>query len=43
MKTDTATVWVPRRTRDLFADQAHSRGGSLSPFLSDLAERFARE
>lgn len=43
MKTETATIRVPRRTRNLFASQARARGVSLSFLLTELAERSQRE
>ncbi len=43
MRTETATIRVPRRTRNLFVDQARARGVSVSSLLVELAERSARE
>lgn len=37
MATVTATIRVPRKTRDLLADQASERGLSLSAFLTRVA------
>jgi len=37
MATDTATIRVPRETRDLLAHQAQERGISLSAMLTDVA------
>lgn len=42
MATDTATIRVPRETRDLLAKQASERGVSLAAMLSDLARGTAR-
>jgi antitoxin MazE7 len=35
----TATIRVPRETRDLLAARAHRRGVSLSSLLTELARR----
>lgn len=35
--TDTATIRVPRRTRDVLAEQAREQGLSLSSFLAEIA------
>ncbi len=43
MRTETATIRVPRRTRNLFVDQARARGVSVSALLAELAERSERE
>lgn len=40
---ETATIRVPRETRDLLAEQAQSRGASLSSMLTGLARDTARE
>lgn len=37
MATETATIRVPRETRDLLAKQARERGLSLSTMLAELA------
>lgn len=37
MATETATIRVPRETRDLLAEQARDRGLSLSTFLTRVA------
>lgn len=37
MPTDTATIRVTRRTRDLLAGQARERGVSLASLLSEMA------
>jgi hypothetical protein len=37
MATETATIRVPRETRDLLAHQADERGISLSAMLTDVA------
>jgi hypothetical protein len=37
MATETATIRVARRTRDLLADQAHARGVSLASLLAEVA------
>jgi hypothetical protein len=37
MATETATIRVPRATRDLLAAQARRRGVSVAALLSDLA------
>src|SRR3954447_24786348 len=42
MPSDTATIRVPRQTRDRLAARAHDRGVSLSALLTDLAERAER-
>jgi hypothetical protein len=38
----TATIRVPRETRDLLAERARSRGVSLSSLLTELARRAER-
>lgn len=43
MAVETATIRVPRETRDLLARQAHERGMSLSSMLNELARDAARE
>jgi uncharacterized protein (DUF1778 family) len=40
---ETATIRVTRETRDLLADQARTRGMSLSAMLSELARDVAHE
>lgn len=40
--TATATIRVPRETRDLLAARARERGVSLSSLLTELARRAAR-
>jgi hypothetical protein len=37
MATETATIRVTRRTRDILASQAHERGVSLAALLSEMA------
>jgi hypothetical protein len=37
MAVETATIRVPRATRDLLAHQAHERGVSLAGLLSEIA------
>ncbi len=37
MAAPTATIRVPRETRDKLAEQARERGVSLASFLSELA------
>jgi hypothetical protein len=39
---ETATIRVPRETRDRLAARARDRGVSLSSLLTDLAERAER-
>lgn len=39
---ETATIRVPRETRDRLAARARDRGISLSSLLTDLAERAER-
>ncbi len=39
MPSDTATIRVPRQTRDRLAARARDRGVSLSALLTELAER----
>lgn len=43
MGTATATIRVPRTTRDLLARRAQERGVSLSSLLAEYAEALARE
>lgn len=43
MATETATIRVPRETRDLLAEQARERGISLSAMLAELAHEVERE
>ena len=40
--SDTATIRVPRRTRDSLAARARDRGISLSALLTELAEQAER-
>lgn len=42
MPTDTATIRVPRKTRDSLATRARERGISLSALLTELAEQAER-
>lgn len=42
MPSDTATIRVPRQTRDRLAARARDRGVSLSALLTELAERAER-
>lgn len=42
MPSDTATIRVPRRTRDSLAARAQNRGISLSALLTELAEQAER-
>jgi antitoxin MazE7 len=42
MPSDTATIRVPRQTRDRLAARARERGISLSALLTDLAEQAER-
>lgn len=42
MAVETSTIRVPRRTRDLLAQQARQRGVPLARLLTDLAEDGAR-
>jgi hypothetical protein len=42
MSTETATIRVPRETRDRLAEQARSRGVSLSSLLTEFARRAER-
>ena len=42
MPSATATIRVPRETRDRLAARARERGVSLSALLTDLAERAER-
>lgn len=43
MTADTATIRVPRETRDLLAEQARERGISLSAMLAEMARQARRE
>lgn len=43
MPSDTATIRVPRQTRDRLAARARDRGVSLSALLTELAERAERD
>lgn len=43
MATETATIRVPRETRDLLAERARERGISLSAMLAELAHEVERE
>lgn len=40
--TDTATIRVPRETRDLLAEQARERGLSISAMLTEMAQQARR-
>lgn len=42
MPSETATIRVPRETRDRLAARARDRGISLSALLTELAERAER-
>ena len=42
MAAETATIRVPRETRDRLAARARDRGVSLSALLTELAERAER-
>lgn len=42
MPSDTATIRVPRKTRDSLAARASNRGISLSALLTELAEQAER-
>src|SRR3954451_3322022 len=42
MASDTATIRVPRQTRDSLAARARNRGVSLSALLTELAEQAER-
>jgi len=42
MPSDTATIRVPRQTRDSLAARARERGVSLSALLTELAEQAER-
>lgn len=42
MASDTATIRVPRETRDRLAARARDRGVSLSALLTEFAERAER-
>src|SRR3954454_8813725 len=42
MPSDTATIRVPRQTRDSLAARARNRGISLSALLTELAEQAER-
>ena len=42
MPAETATIRVPRETRDRLAARARARGISLSALLTELAERAER-
>ncbi len=42
MPSDTATIRVPRKTRDSLAARARDRGVSLSALLTELAEQAER-
>lgn len=39
MATQTATIRVSRKTRDLLAGQARERGVSLAAMLTDIAQK----
>ena len=43
MPSDTATIRVPRKTRDSLAARARGRGVSLSGLLTELAEHAERD
>ena len=43
MTAVTATIRVPRETRDLLAEQARERGISLSAMLAEMARQARRE
>jgi post-segregation antitoxin (ccd killing protein) len=43
MPSETATIRVPRQTRDSLAERARERGISLSALLTDLAEQAWRD
>lgn len=43
MATETATIRVARRTRDLLAQQANERGISLSMMLAEFARKADRD
>ncbi|MDQ3630354.1 MAG: hypothetical protein M3417_03570, partial [Actinomycetota bacterium] len=43
MATETATIRVTRRTRDLLAEQARARGVSVASMLEQLAREAERE
>jgi post-segregation antitoxin (ccd killing protein) len=43
MPSDTATIRVPRQTRDRLAARARDRGVSLSALLTELAENAERD
>jgi hypothetical protein len=43
MATETATIRVPRTTRDQLTRRAKERGVSLSSLLTEYAEALARE
>ncbi|MGH7341005.1 MAG: type II toxin-antitoxin system antitoxin MazE7 [Candidatus Rokuibacteriota bacterium] len=43
MATETATIRVPRATRDQLTRRAQERGVSLSAMLTEYAEALARE
>jgi antitoxin MazE7 len=43
MPSDTATIRVPRKTRDSLAARARNRGISLSALLTELSEQAERE
>lgn len=42
MATTTATIRVPRHTRDVLAARARERGVSVSALLTELADRIDR-
>jgi antitoxin MazE7 len=42
MSSDTATIRVPRETRDRLAEQARQRGVSVSSLISQFARRTER-
>jgi predicted kinase len=42
MPVETSTIRVPRRTRDLLAQQARERGVPLARLLTEMAEHSVR-
>lgn len=43
MASDTATIRVPRATRDLLAEQARTSGVSVAALITGIAEQRRRE
>lgn len=43
IETDTATIRVTRRTRDLLSEQARERGVSLASLLGEIARELEAE